>query len=399
MKLDNDNSIFNMGDTSLRVLRLVDAYAFLLQQLAEFLTADLSWQNKYYQEEFYKKAYKEIIRLEEENIKFFENFNRTYNVPEESKIGHRARTWTNALVKNGLVTSDREISIVAKNYLADILKPADRLEALMTKDRTNLLYFRQYLKLRIYAKDSRHYFYNFRFAIKFLLKHDDVPKKEFLSIIESIRPTYSADELEGIIDGYHKVKKGSLTFEDYYAQYFQSSLASQEEIALAKEMFKTSNFTDDVFKKCFSNRKSTTAQKYYKDFVLNLIDLINHKSRVAYEAIKELSNNEKIKKAFGFNQKPFEFGREETVDEFLTANQGNVLLDTDHFKIYQRFLTSKRFDLIREYSDMCFRSFQATGIFNFSSGLVNLNYKWLFKALLLQLGDERFSLLSMAISI
>lgn len=62
MKLDNDNSIFNMGDTSLRVLRLVDAYAFLLQQLAEFLNADLSWQNKYYQEEFYKKAYKEIRR-------------------------------------------------------------------------------------------------------------------------------------------------------------------------------------------------------------------------------------------------------------------------------------------------------------------------------------------------
>ena len=40
---------------------------------------------------------------------------------------------------------------------------------------------------------------------------------------------------------------------------------------------------------------------------------------------------------------------------------------------------------------MCFRSFQATGIFNFSNGLVNLNYRWLFKYLIPHL-DIRFDL-------
>ena len=217
MKLKDDNSIFNMGDTSLRVLRQVEAYFLILKQLANFSYSGLSWKDKIYQEEFYKSVHKEIIRLEEEDgVKIFENFDRGYVIPSDDKIGQRARTWTNPLVKNGLIDSDRKISIVGSNYLDDKLKPSDQLEVLITKDKTNLVYFRQYLKLRIYSSDSKHYFYNFRFSIKFLLEYKDVPKNEFLRIVESIKPTYSNEKLHSIIIDYANVKEGKTTFESYY---------------------------------------------------------------------------------------------------------------------------------------------------------------------------------------
>lgn len=392
MKLKDNNSIFNMGDTSLRVLRQVEAYSLILKQLADFSHSGFSWSDKFHQEEFYRSVHKEIIRLDEEDgVKIFEDFNRAYIIPTNDKIGQRARTWTNPLVKNGFIDSNRKISIVGNNYLSDNLRPSDRLESLMTQDKTNLLYFRQYLKLKIYSSDSKHYFYNFRFAIKFLLEYKDVPKNEFFRIIESIRPTYSNGELSALIDDYVNVKEGKVTFEAYYTKHFEHSLTSKDELNLAKKIFENNDFSSEKLDKCFYNKKSTSSQKVYKEFVINLVDLINNKTESAYKKIQDLSKLAAIKKAFGFNNNPFSFKKNQSIEDFFQHNCKNQLLDTNHFKIYQQFLISKRFDLIREYSDMCFRSFQSTGIFNFSNGLVNLNYEWLFKPLLSHL-DTRFDL-------
>ncbi|MGP1449788.1 MAG: DNA adenine methylase [Wolinella sp.] len=63
---------------------------------------------------------------------------------------------------------------------------ADVIEALTTKGKVNLLYLRQYLKMRIYSSNAENHFYNFRFAIKFLLKHKNIPKHDFIERIRNL---------------------------------------------------------------------------------------------------------------------------------------------------------------------------------------------------------------------
>ncbi|RIY32761.1 hypothetical protein CKF54_04210 [Psittacicella hinzii] len=390
MKLKDNNSIFNMGDTSLRLKKLADANYLILQHLANFSYADLTWQDKNFQEEFYKSIFKEIINLEERGVKIFEHFSRTYKTPTNNDIGKRARTWTNALVKTGLLTSDRLLSEAGKNFLDYKTKVADEIESLITTDINKLVYIRQFLKQRVYSADSDNYFYNLRFAIKFLLRHDNVPSKEFFSILESISPNYSDEKLEEIIANYHNVSNNSSSFSDYYFNNFEQNLVSEEEVSQAQSMFASNNFTSDLFYKCFTNSKSSN-QPQYKEFVVNLIELKDRKSGLALESIKELCKSPKIKKAFGFNKSPFIVNPKDNIEEFFNKNQDNLLLEDDHFKIYQQFILCKRFDLIREYSSICKSSLQLTGLFNFNNNLVNLNQKWLFQILNDHLAN-RFSL-------
>ncbi|MDO4431119.1 MAG: AlwI family type II restriction endonuclease [Lonepinella koalarum] len=388
MRLRNEFSPFNMGDTSIRVKKQVDMYQFLLERLSRFHYADLDWKDKDFQEEFYKYIHKEIIRLEKEDgILLFENFNREYKVPEEDKIGQRARTWTNPLVKNGLLNSNRSLSEVGECYLNNSLKEADELEELMTYDLNNLLYLRQYLKMRIYSPHTDRYFYNFRIAIKLSVCFEDIPRRDFLQIVESISPSMSEKEIEEVILDYETVANGEKSFDEYYFKHFSHPFIKDEKVLLARRMFVENDFSDEMFELCFPNGKSGK-ESPYKEFVLSLIELIDNKTISSYENIKELSTRSDIKKAFSFNQLAFKFTKNENIDEFLERNKDSELLQKDHYAIFRQFTNSKRTDLIREYSDMCVRSFQATGIFSFDNGLVNLNYRWLFKSLLDVLGDR-----------
>lgn len=391
MRLQSESSPFNMGDTSIRIKKQVDMYRLLLEQLNQFHYSNLDWRDKSYQEEFYKSIHQEIIRLEQdEGIYLFEKFNREYHIPKKEQIGQRARTWTNPLVKNGLLNSNREISEVAKNYLHNKLSCADELEKLITQDINNLLYLRQYMKMRIYSPHSDRYFYNFRFAVKLAVYYEDIPRRHFLQIIESLTPLMSEQEIENIIIDYRSVKYNNKSFDDYCFQHFNHTFISNKKVQAAKKMFSENDFSDENFNLCFPNGKSNK-ELPYKEFVLSLIELTENRTVSALEKIRELSKIDSIKKAFSFNQQPFKFNQDESVDEFLEKNSGNPLLNKDHYHIFQQFINSKRFDLIREYSDMSIRSFQSTGLFTFENGLVNLNYRWLFKPLIETL-SERFNL-------
>ncbi|NRG35110.1 AlwI family type II restriction endonuclease, partial [Niallia circulans] len=104
-------------------------------------------------------------------------------------------------------------------------------------------------------------------------------------------------------------------------------------------------------------------------------------------SIKLLSREDKIKKAFGSGKIPFKFTRNETVDEFLIENEQNPLLSPNPYNIYLEFIFSKHNDLIREYSDMCRRTFEITALISFEKGLVNLANEWIIKPLIDILND------------
>lgn len=120
MKLDSPNSIFNMGDTSIRVKQLVEVNKLILKHISEYMSGGFVWErNTILQEDFYKSFIDEIARLEmEEGVELFSDFKRAKNYTVNTKrLGLRGRTLTNALMKTGLISSERKVSAVGKAYL------------------------------------------------------------------------------------------------------------------------------------------------------------------------------------------------------------------------------------------------------------------------------------------
>lgn len=395
MRLERKNSVFNMGDTSIRVKQVVEVNKIILEQLNAFMKQDIIWQgNRDGQESFYRLFIKEIVRLEDsEGIELFTDFKRLkhYNAPNKNKVGLRGRTLTNSLVKSGLIDSERNISEVGKMYLEDDLKESDLLEDLLSLSKDNLLYFRQHLKLRIYSSEDNKYFYNFRFTLKFLSNYKDVPQDDLLTIVESIRPSQGEEELNLIIENYQDVDSGLKTFKEYYSENFTHLFASEDELNEVKDMFLNKSFTDENFKKYFPNAKSSETSLLYKDFVSSIIKFKTEKTQDSLDKMIEISRDSKIKKAFSYGKLPFEFSKNDDVKTFLDKNASNPLLSADDYNIYLEFLISKQSDLIKEYSDMCRRYFQVTALISFDNGQANLTNKWIIKPLLEILGD-RFNL-------
>lgn len=392
MKLDSATSIFNMGDTSIRVRQVVEVNRVILRELDHFMKDSPGWKgNGPAQEEFYRNFIQAIVQMEEEDgMELFRDFarSRTYQKPEQGKVGMRGRTLTNALVKTGLVDSRRQISPVGRAYLTGGLAEADPLEQALGLSPDNLVYLRQYLKLRIYDHEGAAYFYNFRFGLMFLAAYENVPQGHFLKILESVKPGQDQEEILAAVRGYRDVAEGRKSFEDYYTETFSPTLRSRQELLLVRRMFEERDFSQENFIRFFSNRDSRETSLLYREFVLALIRLTEHPSQEALDRVWELSRKDKIKKAFSQNRLPFVFEKKESPEHFLEANQTSPLLHPDHYHIYLEFIFSKHNDLVREYSDMCRRTFQNTGLFRFENGLANLNCRWLIRPLLELLGED-----------
>ena len=391
MKLDNQQSIFNMGDTSIRVKQFVEVNKLILKHIIEYMSGSFIWErNTTLQEEFYKSFIDEIVRLEtDEGLELFSDFKRAKNYTVNSqKIGLRGRTLTNALMKTGLISSERKVSSVGKAYFNNELKKSDEIEKVLNLSDDNLVYFRQFLKLRIYSSDSDDYFYNFRFALLFLKKYDNVPQQDFLKIIESIKPDQNEKELQNIINEYQYTYKNQEIFEDYYKRIFAPTLRSQSVLDSVKELFENKDFSDENFIRYFNNRDGNITSLLYKEYVLYLIAFSENPSDNLLSKIIKLSKDDKIKKAFGEGRIPFKIKKHNTVAEFLDNNADNPLLSGDGYQIFLQFIFSKHNDLIREYSDMCRRAFQVTGLISFENGLANLNNKWIISPLIDLLGNK-----------
>ncbi|MGT2715878.1 AlwI family type II restriction endonuclease [Streptococcus respiraculi] len=391
MKLDSPQSIFNMGDTSIRVKQLVDVNRIILSHISKYMKDGLTWErNTSLQEDFYKSFIDEIVRLEEEEgIELFNDFKRAKNYTlNTSRIGLRGRTLTNAVMKAGFITQQRRLSSVGKAYLSHTLKNADAIEKILGLSEDNLVYLRQFLKLRVYSSETDRYFYNFRFALLFLSRYTNVPQKDFLKLIESIKPDQSEKELNDIIDEYMLTYKNEELFEEFYKRVFAPTLRSNEELQKVKLMFLEDDLSDENFIKYFNNRDSNATSLLYKRFVSKLLAFHEQKKESIYNEIILLSKEAKIKKAFGENRNPFIIRNKMTMEEFVEENIDNPLLSGDGYKIYLQFIFSKHNDLISEYSDMCRRSFQVTGLISFENGLVNLNNGWVISPLIDLLGDK-----------
>ena len=150
MRLKEQTSIFNMGDTSIRVKEVVPIYKQILKTLNTHNLSYSDWDNTS-QDKFYRSILADFTKIEEEEgISLFGNLNRK----ETEGLDKRGRTLTNALVKLGFIDANRNLSSVGIRYISNDDIMFDKLEKLFGLTTDNITYLRQLLKLRVYDSDS-----------------------------------------------------------------------------------------------------------------------------------------------------------------------------------------------------------------------------------------------------
>ena len=398
MKLQNKDSVMNLGDTSFRRKNLLDDYKVMLQgiteQLEEWDTKNSS-QMAFYQyvaksglidDTFYGDYYSFISDKFKESIlvkykdKRYEN-NKTvkdykslleYFISEQKK---RGRTYTNALVKIGLVDEKRKITAVGEALLDGDTKQ-DNIEKLFNLSADNIIFLRQLLKLRVYESEGKNYIYPFRMGIYLLSKFDDIPQKEFCTILSLIRAGKSDEEYREILDKYKLVKNKNMSFGEYVSRYIQ-------EETLEIEFEEKYRISKEKFEKYFLNRKSKDKIEDYFEFYEVSLSFFENRNLETYKKLEKISKKGSIKKAFGYNKVPFKFCK--TLKEFFEENKEMIFeaknIEEFNKLFYELFRDSKNYDLIFEYNDMTIRTFNLSGIISFENGLVNLSSKWLNKSI------------------
>lgn len=381
----------NLGDTSFRRKNLLDDYKIMLQgiteQLEEWSTKNSS-QMTFYQyvaksglinDTFYGDYYSFISDKFEESI--FEKYKNKKEVTDYKSLvkyfileqKKRGRTYTNALVKIGLVDGKRKITAVGESLLDGDTKQDD-IEKLFNLSTDNIIFLRQLLKLRVYESEGENYIYPFRMGIYLLSKFDDIPQKEFCTILSLIRAGKTDEEYREILDKYKLVKSKNMSFGQYVSRYIQEEnleIKFEEKYRISKEKFE----------KYFLNRKSKDKIEDYFEFYEISLDFFENRNLEIYKKLEKISKKDSIKKAFGYNKVPFKFCK--TLKEFFEENKETMFeaknIEEFNKLFYELFRDSKNYDLIFEYNDMTIRTFNLSGIISFENGLVNLSYKWLSK--------------------
>ena len=375
MKLKNISSVFNMGDTSFRRKTLLHDYKELLPLLIEHKMQYPVWEKD-------NKSQEVFFRTVLEKTEFFDgetNF---------TDLAKRGRTLTNALIKPGLINDKREISEVALHWVNNKTKAPDNLEKLMNLSLDNLIFLRQWFKLRVYEPNGEEYFYPFRVALIFLRKYKDMQEYHLLMILHLLPPSLNNEKLYSIIENYDEVRRENISFNEYLDENLKKNNEEDENLMKAINLFSSEVIDIDKFNELFKNGK-TKQEVYYKFF--EAIEKFNQdKVMDNLKILIDISKESVIKKAFGFNKIPFDIPKKNnfTVEEFLNKNKNNNLLSENKVDFYLQFSQSKKVDLVREYSDMTKRIFGLSGFISFNNGLVNLTQPWIVESLFNVIGNN-----------
>lgn len=199
-------------------------------------------------------------------------------------------------------------------------------------------------------------------------KYENIPQQDFLTLIHLIQPNTNDEEIKKLLDEYVNVSTNTEVFSEFIDRNFPDSEDRDKNI---DSLFRDWPLSREKFNQIFTNRKTAESQETYYKFVTCLLKFKHEKTEDNLFELLELSKNDRIKKAFGFGKSVFKI--DNSVNKFLELNGDNILLSKNNKAIYGQFVLSKKDDIVREYRDMTKRTFNLTGLFNFSNGLVNTN--------------------------
>lgn len=282
-------------------------------------------------------------------------------------IEDRARHYTSNLVKLGFVDSNRVISDVGRMIVDTLLVKKDKLEKIIPLDETNIIYFRQLLKLRIYNNEKNRYYSPFCLALYMLMKKERVSESDFFNVIQGLSPYDDLSIIDGLID-------------DSNANLFEK----ETNVIVPDIVRNNDKIKKESFCSIFFNKKSALTIESYWGFYEAIYDFSKQKNE--QNLIKLLSiyseNKNYINKAFGNGVSLFYLDQSNVkidVEKFVKENERIFGQNNINEVLYQMFAVSKYFDGITEYSDTTKRIFNATGVISFNNGFVQLAYKELIE--------------------
>lgn len=370
MKLQNKNSVLNFGDTSFRRKKYLSEYRELLFLLRKHFNTYSKWEKN---DESQSSYYKSVV----ENTNLF-----TRTEESTKKLAKRGRTLTNSLVKVGLIDNKRKISQVGNDWLDNQLTKPDSFENILDLSTDNLLFFRQWAKMRLYNSNDSHYINPFLFIVKLLSRYDQIPRKNLIIIVHTISPDYDDEKLNSIIEKYDLVDKGKINFDEFVTNYLENE--NNNKYDDIKNILSAKVIDQDKFNHYFKNGKSSTsAGPIYLEFVKALIEFKRSMTLDNVKILEKLGKKDKIKKAFGYGKSVFKsnINNSYSVSDFINENEDNILLFGELEDIYKVFKKSKHEDLVREYGDMTVRLTNLSGIISYDNNLVSLPLRPIFSEL------------------
>ena len=388
--------IFNLWDTNGRrkdVINAIEIYLHQLQDLhAQYPNEEwASYPKSILQYLFYKSAIEsspDILQhhdhfdnFEQDILNKYDEFikkNLSLSVQLRSNldknIEQRARHYTSNLVTLGLTNNKRIISPAGNDLLKENVK-RDKLEEILPITDTNLILFRQLLKLKVYTKpdsSGKRYFYSpCLYALYLLISRESVEKDFFKKQVQGISPYwYKQINLDDIL------KTDIVQLIDH-------------DIDIPVSFRSTGKISQSDFGSHVKNRKSSKTVPIYYTFYSALYDYVQDPNNENYIALRNIllgNDKSKIEKAFGYGSNILKCGNKAhpfTKEKFIEENKDNILLTTDiNIEIYKQYCISKYLDTAREYSDTTIRMLGATGLFQFSKPLIELSHKEFFNVIL-----------------
>lgn len=407
--LVKESQVFKLIDTNGRRKDIVNAIQVYLQILDEIQeeSRETKWekfptglsQYKFYEKtiEYCSDVFKKhndydwfVEKLKNDDVrKSFYNFDiahlmaslgseyKKFMIILDKSIEARARFYTNTLVLLGLVDKARKITEVGKTALINNEMERDDFEKILPIDNINLLYLRQLLKFKIVAKtDEKSYYSPMMLAFYLLLNYDNVTTNDFRNIIQLQSPYKPFENIDSMINRYMNN---------------QIEIVTDEKIP---DIFLSNNFINELdFKKYIYNAKQSLSVDIYYKFYTLLFNFNENPSESTFNKMLEYYqlNNKKINKAFGYGKSLFVLNAKiKTIDDFFEKNKLDIFCKNLNEKFYIRFLTSKKIDASKEYSDTTIRLMKVSGVIKFKNGIVELAYKDIFRELFKNIKIEKY---------
>lgn len=404
MRLTKEDQVYNLMDTNGRRNDVINAYTIYMEILRDLEVATDSsefdrYPKSWKQFDFYTEAitrspekftthpiYDWFVRklAEPQYREAFESrdIDIIRTLPEgetmlkrlDNGIEDRARHYTSNLVKLGLTYADRRISTVGHSFVEARPIQRGRFENLLPINDTNLIFLRQLLKLRVYNKECTVYYSPMIMCLYILLRLPSISINDLKILVSMINPAHHINP-EELVN-----KFMDTTVEEVESSYIPYNTGteyrevSNQPVPMDKKYFGTK----------FKNRKSGKVPEEYYQFYLAYVRFMDSKTadnlKTLYD-VWRLSKN-KINKAFGFDANVFQFDTRQptNVSKFLELNKDNEYIQTNTINatIYERFMGSKRHDIVREYSDTFLRLLSVTGIVSLKNGIATLRYRKLW---------------------